>query len=195
MRYSYTSLTTPETIYEVNHINKERRLLKESPVLGGFDKNNYLTERLWAPARDRTLIPVSVVYRKGFIKNGTAALLQYGYGAMAPARNPGSTPAASACSIEAWSTPSRMCAVGRRWAGSGTRMGNFKEENTFTDFVMSPNTVNQGTATRSCSGKTKRCRWFVDGRYCQHGAISFGSIVSEVPFIDNDQHHGSGPFH
>ncbi len=56
-------------------------MLKEEEILGGFDKNNYESKRLWATAGDGTLIPVSLVYSKGFIQNGKAPLLIYGYGA------------------------------------------------------------------------------------------------------------------
>ncbi|MFX8055587.1 hypothetical protein ABTK93_20245, partial [Acinetobacter baumannii] len=79
LRYSYTSLTTPATTYEVNVKSGERRLLKQQPVIG-YDPSKYVTERVWAIARDGTRIPVSLVYRKGYRKDGTAALLQYGYG-------------------------------------------------------------------------------------------------------------------
>src|SRR3546814_9914215 len=65
LRYEYTSLTTPDTTYEVNMATGERKLLKRMPVLGGYDLAHYVTERLWAPARDGTKIPVSIVYKQG----------------------------------------------------------------------------------------------------------------------------------
>ena len=77
LRYSYTSMTTPNTTYELNTRTGERKLLKRDPV-PGYDPSQYTTERLWATARDGTKIPVSLVYKKGFRKDGTAALLQYG---------------------------------------------------------------------------------------------------------------------
>ena len=80
LRYAYTSLTTPNTIYEVNVKSGERKLLKRDPVLGGFNPDDYMTERQWATARDGTKIPVSLVYKKGFKKDGSAAMLQYAYG-------------------------------------------------------------------------------------------------------------------
>ena len=80
VRYTYTSLTTPPSTYDFDTRTGEKKLLKQEPVLGGFDPQNYVTERLWATARDGTKVPVSLVYRKGFRKDGTAPLLQYGYG-------------------------------------------------------------------------------------------------------------------
>ena len=87
LRYDYTSMTTPDTTYELNVRTGERRLLKRQPVLG-YDPSQYATERVWAPARDGTRIPVSLVYRKGFERDGTAALLQYGYGSYGLAMDP-----------------------------------------------------------------------------------------------------------
>ncbi len=54
LRYSYTSLTTPPSVYEMHMKTGEKRLLKQQEVLGGFDKNNYQTERVWAKAKDGT---------------------------------------------------------------------------------------------------------------------------------------------
>jgi len=64
LRYSYTSLTTPPSVYEMHMKTGEKRLLKQQEVLGGFDKNNYQTERVWAKGKDGTQIPVSLLYKK-----------------------------------------------------------------------------------------------------------------------------------
>jgi oligopeptidase B len=79
LRYAYSSLTTPDSIYELDMRTGERTLLKREPV-PGYDPANYATERLWAPARDGKRVPVSLVYRKGFARNGTAPLYQTAYG-------------------------------------------------------------------------------------------------------------------
>jgi oligopeptidase B len=73
-------MTTPESTYDFNMASQEHRLIKERPVLGGFDRDDYQTERLFATARDSTRVPVSIVYRKGMEKNGQNPLFQYGYG-------------------------------------------------------------------------------------------------------------------
>jgi oligopeptidase B len=70
-RFSYTSLTTPNSIFDFNLNTKERTLLKEEEVLDGFDKNNYETKRIYATAGDGTQIPMSLVYRKGCRKTAT----------------------------------------------------------------------------------------------------------------------------
>jgi oligopeptidase B len=78
LRYSYDSLTTPRITYEVDTATGERTVLKRTPA-PNYDASQYETERVWATARDGTKIPVSLVYKKGFKKDGTAAMLLYGY--------------------------------------------------------------------------------------------------------------------
>ncbi|MFN3802677.1 S9 family peptidase [Belliella pelovolcani] len=81
VRYSYTSMTTPNSIYDYNMENREKELMKEQPVLGDFDKNNYQTERVMVTARDGKKVPMSIVYRKDkFKKDGTMPGWIYAYG-------------------------------------------------------------------------------------------------------------------
>jgi oligopeptidase B len=87
LRYSYDSLTMPTTTYESNLKTGERRLLKQQPVIG-YEPQNYVTERVWITARDGTRVPVSLVYKKGFKKDGTAAMLQYAYGSYGASTDP-----------------------------------------------------------------------------------------------------------
>jgi oligopeptidase B len=82
LRFGYTSLTTPAIVYDYNLNTKESEVKKQQEVLGGeFDSENYVSERVYAPSRDgKAQIPMSIVYKKGFEKNGNAPLLLYGYG-------------------------------------------------------------------------------------------------------------------
>src|SRR5208283_3985726 len=80
VRYTYSSLTTPTTVYDYDVPSGQRTLLKRDPVVGSFEPENYRTEFLFAPSRDGKRIPVSLVYRKGFVRDGSAPLLQYAYG-------------------------------------------------------------------------------------------------------------------
>jgi oligopeptidase B len=80
LRYRYSSLTTPNSVYDYNMETRERKLLKRDEVLGGYDPADYVTERLYAPARDGVRVPVSIVYRKGTEKDGDNPLLLYAYG-------------------------------------------------------------------------------------------------------------------
>jgi oligopeptidase B len=89
VRYSYTSLTTPRTTYDYDVRTGERRLLKREPVLGDFDPSRYETQYLWVPARDGEKVPVAIVYRRTlFQRDGSAPLLQYGYGAYGISSDP-----------------------------------------------------------------------------------------------------------
>ncbi len=81
LRFDYSSLTTPNSTYDYNMASKERTLKKRQEVVGGHNPDDYETKRLYATARDGKKIPISIVYKKGFNKNGKAPLLLYAYGA------------------------------------------------------------------------------------------------------------------
>ena len=89
LRYSYSSLTTPNSTFDYNMDTKEKTLKKQQEVLGGFNKENYVSERVYAPARDGVQVPVSLVYRKGTKRDGSAPLLQYSYGSYGYSTDPG----------------------------------------------------------------------------------------------------------
>ncbi|HVI00454.1 MAG TPA: hypothetical protein VM869_17170, partial [Enhygromyxa sp.] len=91
-RYAYESLTTPPTIYDYELETGAQTLLKRTDVLGGFDPANYASERLWAPARDGTEVPISLVYRKRAGGPGPAPLLLNGYGAYGESSDAGPGP-------------------------------------------------------------------------------------------------------
>lgn len=80
LRYAYQSLVTPPSVYDLDMADMTATLRKRIEVLGGYDPSNYATERLWVPARDGVKVPVSIVYRRGFERNGRAPLLLYAYG-------------------------------------------------------------------------------------------------------------------
>lgn len=136
LRYSYTSLTTPSSTYDYNMETKEKELKKQQEVIGGYDPKNYVTERLFATAKDGVQVPISLVYKKGFEKNGQQPLLLYGYGSYGN-------------SMEATFNSNRISLLdrgfcytiahirggqemGRQWYEDGKM---FKKINTFTDFI------------------------------------------------------------
>lgn len=79
-RYQYESPVTPASVFEYNMATGESRLLKQQAVLGGYDPTRYECARLWVEARDGTRVPLSAVYPKGFRRDGSGAVLLYGYG-------------------------------------------------------------------------------------------------------------------
>jgi oligopeptidase B len=81
LRFEYSSLTTPNSTYDYNMATKSRTLKKRQEVVGGHNPDDYETKRLYANGRDGKKIPISIVYKKGFNKNGKAPLLLYAYGA------------------------------------------------------------------------------------------------------------------
>ncbi|HTD57081.1 MAG TPA: hypothetical protein VK670_16945, partial [Silvibacterium sp.] len=81
VRIRYSSFVTPDSVIDYNMGSREKYLRKEKPVLGGYNKNNYQLEQVFAKAADGVEVPISLVYRKGFVKNGSAPLLLDGYGA------------------------------------------------------------------------------------------------------------------
>jgi oligopeptidase B len=135
LRYSYSSLTTPNSVIDYNMSTKEKKVLKEDTVLGGFNKDNYESKRLWAKAADGTLIPVSIVYKKGFAKDGKAPLLLYAYGSYGISTDPGFRSVIL-------SLLDRGFAYGLAHIRGGSEMGRYwyedgkllKKKNTFTDF-------------------------------------------------------------
>jgi oligopeptidase B len=186
LRYQYDSLTTPTRTYEVNMRTGERRLLKQQPT-PGYDPANYVTERVWATARDGTRIPVSLVYRKGFRRDGTAALLQYGYGSYGLSTDPGWSAAVPSLldrgMVYAIAHIRGGQEMGRAWYDHGHLLN---KKNSFTDFI-------------------DVTRWLVANHYAAKGRVAalggsaggllmgaalnmapqdYRVVVAQVPFVD-----------
>lgn len=138
LRYNYTSMTTPGSVYDYDMAAREATLKKRDAIGGGFDADDYRTERLFATAEDGTEVPVSVVYKKGTPLDGTAPLLLYGYGSYGN-------------SLDAAFSAARLSLLdrgfvyaiahvrggeemGRAWYESGKLLN---KKNTFTDFIAS----------------------------------------------------------
>ena len=186
LRYSYTSLTTPSTTYELNTSTGERRLLKQQPVIG-YDPGKYVTERLWATARDGTKVPVSVVYRKGFEKDGTAAMLQYGYGSYGASMDPSfNLPVVSLLDrgvVYAIAHIRGGQEMGRQWYEDGKL---FNKKNTFTDFIdVTKYLVEQGYAAPDrVAAYGGSAGGLLVGAIANMAPETYAVILSQVPFVD-----------
>jgi oligopeptidase B len=136
LRYSYTSLTTPSSIYDYAMKTREKTLLKQQEVLGGFASENYQAERLFATARDGTKVPVSLVYRRGFSKDGRGPLLLYGYGSygssMYPSFRSDRLSLIDRGFVYAIAHIRGGQEMGRWWYEDGKLLN---KKNTFTDFI------------------------------------------------------------
>ena len=187
LRYTYTSLVTPRTTYDYEFTTGKRELLKREPVLGGYDTANYSTELVWATARDGTKIPVSVVYRKTTPRNGTAPLLQIGYGSYGSSYDPEFSYMPASLLDRGFVVVIAHIRggqeMGRAWYENGKLLN---KKNTFTDFI---DVTRWLVANKYCDPK----RTFAIGRSAGGllmGAIAnmapqdYRGIVSGVPFVD-----------
>jgi oligopeptidase B len=136
VRYAYSSLTTPRTIYDYDVISGRRTLLKRDPVMGSFDPANYRTEFLFAPARDGKRVPVSLVYREGLRRDGSAPLLQYAYGSYGLSMDPEFSSARLSLLdrgvVFAIAHVRGGQEMGRAWYDDGRLLN---KNNSFTDFI------------------------------------------------------------
>ena len=186
LRYSYTSMTTPATTYEINTQTGERRQLKQQPVIG-YDASRYTTERVWVEARDGTRVPVSLVYRKGFKKDGTAALLQYGYGSYGASMDPGfSGPVVSLLDrgmVYAIAHIRGGQEMGRAWYDNGKLLN---KKNTFNDFIdVTDALVKQGYAAPDrVAAMGGSAGGLLMGAITNLAPEKYRVIVSQVPFVD-----------
>ncbi|MCX7042323.1 MAG: S9 family peptidase [Gammaproteobacteria bacterium] len=187
LRYSYNSLTTPRTVYDVDATSGERKLLKREPVLGGYDPANYVTERLWAPARDGTKVPVSVVYRKGFKKDGTAAMLQYAYGSYGlstdPAFNVSNVSLLDRGVVYAIAHIRGGQEMGRKWYDDGHLMNKM---NSFTDFIdVTRFLVKEGYAAPDrVAARGGSAGGLLMGGIANMAPKDYRIIIAQVPFVD-----------
>ena len=187
VRYVYSSLTTPQTTYDLNMRTGERTLRKRQPVLGGFDSANYQTERTWVKARDGVKVPVSLVYRKGLKKDGTAPLFQYGYGSYGASSDP-----LFQSSVVSLLDRGFVYAIahirggqelGRAWYEDGKKL---KKQNTFNDFVD----VTEALVHQKYGAKDKVFAQGASAGGLLMGAVAnmrpalYRGILAGVPFVD-----------
>jgi oligopeptidase B len=187
VRYVYSSLTTPATTFDYDVRTGERVLRKQQPVLGGFDANNYVTEYLWAPARDGARVPVALVYRKGLRKDGSAPLLQYGYGSYGLSSDPEfSLPVISLLDrgfVYAIAQVRGGQELGRRWYDAGRLLN---KQNTFNDFIdVTRFLVQEGYADpqRVCA-RGGSAGGLLMGAVVNQAPQDYKAIVAHVPFVD-----------
>jgi oligopeptidase B len=187
LRFSYSSLTTPNSVIDYNMVTKVKTVQKEDIVLGGFDKNNYESKRVWAKAADGTMVPLSVVYKKGFIQDGKSPLLLYAYGSYGASTDPGFR--SSIISLL-----DRGFVYGLAHVRGGSEMGRYwyedgkllKKINTFTDF----NDCAQFLVDEKYTSKEKLFAMGGSAGGLLMGAIVnmrpdlYKGVIAAVPFVD-----------
>ena len=186
-RFVYQSMVTPQSVYDCDMATGKQTLLKETEVLGGYDKTQYATERLWAPARDGAKVPLSVVYRKGVKRDGTAPLFLYAYGSYGYGQSAGfSIPRLSLLDRGMVYVIAHIRGgneLGEGWHDDGMLM---KKMNTFTDFIDSADFLVK-------EKWTAKDRLVIEGGSAGGllmGAVTnlrpdlFKAVHSAVPFVD-----------
>jgi oligopeptidase B len=187
LRYTYSSLATPTTVYDYNMRSGERHLLKRDPVLGGFDSSNYQTEFLFAPGRDGKQIPVSLIHRKGFVRDGSAPLLQYAYGSYGLSMDPGFSSARFSLIdrgfVYAIAHIRGGQEMGRAWYDDGRLL---RKKNSFTDFIdVTHFLVAQKYADRSkVFAMGGSAGGLLMGAIANMSPQDYRGIVAQVPFVD-----------
>lgn len=186
VRYTYDSLVTPTTTYETNVQTGERRTLKVQPV-PGYDPSNYVTERVWATARDGTRVPVSLVYRKGFRKDGSAALFQQAYGSYGYSSDPHFSAANLSMldrgMVYAVAHIRGGQEMGRGWYDDGHLL---HKKNSFTDFIdVTRYLVDQGYAKKGrVAAMGGSAGGLLMGAVANMAPQDYGVIIAQVPFVD-----------
>jgi oligopeptidase B len=186
-RYTYQSLITPNSVFDYDMDKRTSQLLKQTEVLGGYDKTQYQSERVWATAKDGVKVPISIAYKKGFKREGTHPMFLIGYGSYG-------YPYPITFSSNRLSLLDRGVVfaiahvrgggdLGKTWHDDGKMQ---KKINTFTDFIAAAEHLIE-------QKYTARQRLVVEGGSAGGllmGAIAnmrpdlFKAIVSHVPFVD-----------
>jgi oligopeptidase B len=187
LRFRYTSLITPSSTYDYDMASKKKTLLKQQEVLGGYDKNQYQSERLYATAKDGTKIPISIVYKKGLRKDGKSPVLEYAYGSYG-------------YSMDASFSSTRLSLLdrgfvfaiahvrggqemGRKWYLDGKLM---KKMNTFTDFIdCGKYLIDQGyTSAEHLYANGGSAGGLLMGVIANLAPSQYHGLIADVPFVD-----------
>jgi oligopeptidase B len=186
-RFRYQSLVTPETVFDYDMKTRERKLLKQTAVLGGYDPSQYVSERLRAKAPDGTAIPISIVYRKGVQRDGRNPLLLTGYGSYGVSNNPSFSSTRVSlldrgvvCAIAHVRGGGEM---GKKWHDQG-RM--FAKKNTFTDFISVAEYLvhEKWTSPDRLAIEGGSAGGLLVGAVVNMRPDLFKAAISRVPFVD-----------
>ncbi|MEV1288226.1 S9 family peptidase [Micromonospora sp. NPDC049679] len=187
VRLRYSSLVTPDSVYDYDLSTREMVLRKRKPVLGEFDPAAYEQHREWAVADDGTRVPISLVCRRGTPRDGSAPCVIYGYGSYEASMDP-------------WFSVSRLSLLdrgvifavahirgggemGRRWYEDGKMLA---KKNTFTDFIAcARELVKVGwTSTEKLVARGGSAGGLLMGAVANLAPDAFAGIVAQVPFVD-----------
>lgn len=187
LRYGYSSMVTPSSVFDYDMDTRERTLLKQQPVLGGYDPDRYVTERLWAMADDGAVVPISLVRRADRLRDVTAPLLLYGYGSYEASMDPTFSSARLSLLdrgfVFAIAHVRGGGEMGRRWYTEGKLLA---KRTTFTDFIACAHyLIEQGwTSPSRLAIRGGSAGGLLVGAVLNMAPGLFGAAVAEVPFVD-----------
>ena len=187
LRYEYSSLVTPRSVYDLDLSTGDAVLRKRQPVLGDFDPSRFVTERQWATAPDGTRVPISIVVRRGVVRDGTAPCLLYGYGAYEASIDPVFSSLRLSLLdrgfVFAIAHVRGGGELGRRWYEEGKLLA---KPNTFTDFVACAHHLveEQWTAPDRLVARGGSAGGLLIGAVANLAPELFRALVAEVPFVD-----------
>lgn len=187
IRYTYTSLNRPTTLYEYNILTGESIKLKEQEVPSGFNPDDYTVERLWATAPDGVLVPMAIVYKNGLKKDGSNPALIYSYGSYGY-----STDVHFSASMYSLIDRGFVYAIaqirggsdlGEQWYEDGKLLN---KKNTFTDFIAcSEKLINDGyTSSDKLAAMGGSAGGLLMGAVSNMRPDLYQTIVAQVPFVD-----------
>jgi len=187
LRFSYTSLVTPTSVFDYNVRTRERELKKQYEVRGGYDASQYQSERIFAKAPDGVEVPISLVYRKSFERNGARPLLLYGYGSYGHSIDP-------RFSSDRLSLLDRGFVFAIAHIRGGAEMGEewhdhgklLEKRNTFSDFIACAEHL---IATRYTSSEHLAIMGGSAGGLLMGTVLNmrpelFHAAIAKVPFVD-----------
>lgn len=186
LRYSFESLATPDSVYEIDMATRERVLLKQDPVLG-YDPSGYTTQRLHAIARDGTQIPITLLHKNGIEADGTPPLYVLGYGSYGisydPTFNEDRLSLVDRGFVFAIAHIRGGQEMGRQWYENGKLLN---KKNTFTDFIdVTRYLVDEGWGDKhKVIGMGRSAGGLLAGAVANMAPDTFTAIVTEVPFVD-----------
>ncbi len=187
LRYGYSSPNTPETIFDLDLSTRERTLMKQEEIHGGFRSSNYTVERLMAPARDGVGVPISLVYQSGIELDGSHPALLYAYGSYGYSSEARFRPEVVSLLdrgfVFALAHTRGGQEMGRWWYEDGKLL---KKKNTFTDFIdCGQYLVDQGyTSPDRLFARGGSAGGLLMGAVSNMAPELFVGIIANVPFVD-----------
>ncbi len=187
LRYGYMSLTTPNSVFEFDMVSREGTLLKQQEVLGGYNPDDYQTERFYVASHDGVKVPVTIVYRKGLKKNGKNPLVLYGYGSYG-------------ASMDTYFSSARISLLdrgfiwaiahvrggeemGRQWYEDGKKL---QKKNSFLDFIACGEyLVNERyTSNKHMFAMGGSAGGLLVGAAMNMRPDLWRGVIAQVPFVD-----------